>query len=349
MANESPYSDTLIQAIRACNKKFGEGSVFRLGDTAHSLNIELVPTGSLSLDRALGGGIPVGRTVEFFGPEMSGKTTLAQHVMREFQKQGRVAALIDAEHTFNKDLAAEYGLDVDNILISQPECGEQALDITESIVRSGDVGVVVIDSVSALTPRKELEGEMSDQDIALQARMMSKAMRKLTAALHQNNCTAIFINQLREKVGVMYGNPEVTSGGRALKFYATIRVRVAMGDRLSDKKNVYGHIMRFKVVKNKVAAPFREASVNLIYGKGFDTISEIADLSEELGLARRGGSWYYYTNDAGEELRWQGLDRFKQALHDDKELANELTRKFYVAIAAEANRSGDDNNDSVSD
>ncbi len=680
------YSDTLTKVINACNKKFGEGSLVRLGDAATSMDIEFVHSGSLSLDRAIGGGIPVGRTIEFFGPEMSGKTTLAQHVMREFQKRGRVAALIDAEHTFNKELAVQYGLDVDNILLSQPSTGEEALDIAEAIIRSGDVGVVVIDSVSALTPKKELEGEMSDQDIALQARMMSKAMRKLTAALHQNNCTAIFINQLREKVGVMYGclhgntrvnfvdgrsipirevvenkitgqvwsfneatneyepqeitdwhyngrvespddyicicanstgghrfhitvtpdhmlltdtgwqaakditldsklsskyesiingtladflwgsfigdstieirndgaaryalqdkinpaylqwkldklaphmamkenmagvgqskrlasecsyelvkikrelgnrdplvmltehysdlgmaiwymddgwynyhksdsyasigvkrfkdsdhldaiadmlraqgfnvavrrrtgtiaftkaasdsffgriakyvpapmqyklpmiyrgmyedfdltsnveikqefvrvisinkasnnqmrvkgkydisvaknhnyvvggsrngvvvhnSPEVTSGGRALKFYATVRVRVAMGEKLTSKQGIYGHVMKFKVVKNKVSAPFRDGQVNLIYGSGFDNISEVADMSEPLGIVTRGGAWYNYTTDSGEALKWQGLDNFKKALHEDEALRQEITAKFYAAI-----------------
>ncbi len=317
----------LDRAILQIEKQYGKGSIMRLGEQT-SLDLEVIPTGSLSLDIALGvGGIPRGRIVEIYGPEASGKTTLALHVMAEVQKTGGIAAMVDAEHALDPSYAREVGVDIDNLLISQPDHGEQALDIAEHLVRSGAVDVVVIDSVAALVPRAEIEGEMGDAHVGLQARLMSQALRKLTGAISKSNCTVIFTNQLREKVGVMFGNPEVTPGGRALKFYASIRLDVRRIDSLKQGSEIVGNRTRVRVLKNKVAPPFKEAEFDIMYGKGISRVGDILDLAAALDLVNKSGAWYSY----GDVRLGQGREAAKEYLTQHPELADELEMKIRIA------------------
>lgn len=317
----------LDRAILQIEKQYGKGSIMRLGEQT-SLDLEVIPTGSLSLDIALGvGGTPRGRIVEIYGPEASGKTTLALHVMAEVQKTGGIAAMVDAEHALDPSYAREVGVDIDNLLISQPDHGEQALEIAEHLVRSGAVDVVVIDSVAALVPRAEIEGEMGDAHVGLQARLMSQALRKLTGAISKSNCTVIFTNQLREKVGVMFGNPEVTPGGRALKFYASIRLDVRRIDSLKQGSEIVGNRTRVRVLKNKVAPPFKEAEFDIMYGKGISRVGDILDLAAALDLVNKSGAWYSY----GDVRLGQGREAAKEYLTQHPELADELEMKIRIA------------------
>ena len=317
----------LDRAILQIEKQYGKGSIMRLGEQT-SLDLEVIPAGSLSLDIALGvGGVPRGRIVEIYGPEASGKTTLALHVMAEVQKTGGIAAMVDAEHALDPSYAREVGVDIDNLLISQPDHGEQALEIAEHLVRSGAVDVVVIDSVAALVPRAEIEGEMGDAHVGLQARLMSQALRKLTGAISKSNCTVIFTNQLREKVGVMFGNPEVTPGGRALKFYASIRLDVRRIDSLKQGSEIVGNRTRVRVLKNKVAPPFKEAEFDIMYGKGISRVGDILDLAAALDLVNKSGAWYSY----GDVRLGQGREAAKEYLTQHPELADELEMKIRIA------------------
>lgn len=317
----------LDRAILQIEKQYGKGSIMKLGEQSN-LDIEVIPTGSLSLDIALGvGGIPKGRIVEIYGPEASGKTTLALHIMAQVQKSGGIAAMVDAEHALDPGYARELGVDIDNLLIAQPDHGEQALEIAEHLVRSGAVDVVVVDSVAALVPRAEIEGEMGDAHVGLQARLMSQALRKLTGAISKSNCTVIFTNQLREKVGVMFGNPEVTPGGRALKFYASIRLDVRRIDSLKQSGEIVGNRTRVRVLKNKVAPPFREAEFDIMYGKGISRVGDILDLAASLDLVNKSGAWYSY----GDVRLGQGREAAKEYLTQNPELTDELELKIRVA------------------
>ncbi len=308
-------------------KNFGKGSIMRLGAEAEKM--ESISTGSVGLDYALGvGGLPKGRIVEIFGPESSGKTTLALHVIAEAQKKGGIAAFIDAEHAFDRFYAAKLGVDVENLLISQPDYGEQALEIAENLIRSGAIDVIVVDSVAALTPKSELEGEMGDSKMGLQARLMSQAMRKLTATINKTGSVCIFINQLREKIGVMFGNPETTTGGNALKFYSSIRIDIRKVSQIKDGENVLGSRVKVKVVKNKVAPPFRKAEFDILYGEGISRTGEIVDLGVEMGVIKKSGSWFSY----GESKLAQGRDAVKRLLEDNPELEEELATKIFEAL-----------------
>jgi recombination protein RecA len=298
-------------ALGQIDRQFGKGSVMRLGERPGSDVVEIIPTGSLSLDVALGvGGIPRGRVVEIYGPESSGKTTLALHIIAEAQKRGGIAAFIDAEHAMDATYAKALGVDTDDLLVSQPDTGEQALEITETLVRSGALDVVVIDSVAALVPRAEIEGEMGDAQMGLQARLMSQALRKLTGAISKSHTSVIFINQIREKIGVMFGNPETTTGGRALKFYASIRIDIRKVSPIKDGNDMIGSRTKVKVVKNKVAPPFREAEFDLMYGTGISKSGDVLDLGVELGVVEKSGTWYSY----GEERIGQGRENVKKFL-----------------------------------
>ncbi len=309
-------------------KAYGKGSVMKLGDAA-VLEVPVISTGSISLDYALGvGGLPRGRVIEIFGPESSGKTTLALHVMAEAQKNGGIAAFIDAEHAFDRFYAEKLGVDVENLLISQPDYGEQALEITDNLVRSGAIDVIVIDSVAALTPKSEIEGEMGDSKMGLQARLMSQALRKLTANISKTNTVCIFINQLREKIGVMFGNPETTTGGNALKFYSSIRLDIRRISQIKDTDEVQGNRVRVKVVKNKVAPPFRKAEFDIMYGEGISKVGEIIDLGVEKNILKKSGSWYSY----GETKLGQGRDAVKRLLLDNPDLMEELENKIKEAL-----------------
>ena len=304
-------------------KNFGKGSIMRLGAEAEKM--ESISTGSLGLDYALGvGGLPKGRITEIFGPESSGKTTLALHVIAEAQKKGGIAAFIDAEHAFDRFNAAKLGVDVENLLIIQPDYGEQALEIAENLIRSGAIDVIVVDSVAALTPKSELEGEMGDSKMGLQARLMSQAMRKLTATINKTGCICIFINQLREKLGVLFGNPETTTGGNALKFYSSVRLDIRKVSQIKDGENIIGSRVKVKVVKNKVAPPFRKAEFDILYGEGISRSGEIVDLGVETTVIKKSGSWFSY----GESKLAQGRDAVKRLIDDNPELAEELSAKI---------------------
>ncbi len=310
------------------DKTYGKGTVMKMGDQAID-EIESIPTGSLGLDIALGvGGYPRGRVVEIFGPESSGKTTLTLHAMAEVQKQGGISAFIDAEHAFDRTYAQNLGVDIDNLIISQPDHGEQALEIADNLIRSGAIDLVIIDSVAALTPKSEIEGEMGDSKMGLHARLMSQALRKLTGAIHKTNCTVIFINQLREKIGVMFGNPETTTGGNALKFYASIRLDIRKGTQIKDGDTSMGNRTKVKVVKNKVAPPFKIAEFDVLYGEGISKIGEIIDLGVEYNIINKSGSWFSY----GETKLGQGRDGVKKILQDNPELAEELEGKIKAEI-----------------
>ena len=307
-------------AMQQIEKMYGKGSIMRLGENLHA-NVEAIPTGSLALDLALGiGGVPKGRIIEIYGPESSGKTTLALHILAETQKKGGEAAFVDAEHALDPTYARALGVNIDDMLISQPDTGEQALEITEALVRSGAIDVVVVDSVAALVPRAEIEGEMGDSYVGLQARLMSQALRKLTGAINKTNCIVIFINQLREKVGVMYGNPEVTTGGRALKFYSSVRIEVRRIEALKNGSEIIGNRTRAKVVKNKVAPPFREAEFDIMYGEGISRWGEMVDLGVKLDLMQKSGSWF----SMGDVRIGQGRDAAKQYLKDNPDVAAKL-------------------------
>ena len=304
-------------------KSFGKGSIMRLGAEAEKM--ESISTGSIGLDYALGvGGLPKGRIIEIYGPESSGKTTLALHVVAEAQKKGGIAAFIDAEHAFDRFYAAKLGVDVENLLISQPDYGEQALEIAENLIRSGAIDVIVVDSVAALTPKSEIEGEMGDSKMGLQARLMSQAMRKLTATINKTGCVCIFINQLREKIGVMFGNPETTTGGNALKFYATQRIDIRRIAAIKDGEEVIGNRTRVKVVKNKVAAPFTQCEFDILYGCGISREASILDLATELDIIQKSGSWFSYNN----ERIGQGRENTRLFLKDNPELCNEIEQKI---------------------
>jgi recombination protein RecA len=310
------------------DKTFGKGAVMKLGDSPVE-KVEIIPTGSITLDLALGiNGYPKGRVVEIYGPESSGKTTLAIHAIAEVQKQGGIAAFIDAEHAFDQFYAKKLGVDIANLLISQPDNGEQALEIADNLIRSGAVDLVVIDSVAALTPKAEIEGEMGDSQMGLQARLMSKALRKLTGSISKAGCCCIFINQLREKIGVMFGNPETTTGGNALKFYSSVRLDIRRSTQLKDGEEVIGNRVKVKVVKNKVAPPFRKAEFDIMYGEGISKVGEIIDLGVELNILKKSGSWFSY----GETRLGQGRDSIKTLLLDNLELADELEAKIKEAI-----------------
>ena len=308
-------------------KSFGKGSIMRLGAEAEKM--ESISTGSIGLDYALGvGGLPKGRIIEIYGPESSGKTTLALHVVAEAQKKGGIADFIDAEHAFDRFYAAKLGVDVENLLISQPDYGEQALEIAENLIRSGAIDVIVVDSVAALTPKSEIEGEMGDSKMGLQARLMSQAMRKLTATINKTGCVCIFINQLREKIGVMFGNPETTTGGNALKFYSSVRIDIRKISQIKDGENVLGSRVKVKVVKNKVAPPFRKAEFDILYGEGISRSGEIVDLGVEMGIIKKSGSWFSY----GDSKLAQGRDSVKKLIEDNPELADELAAKIFEAL-----------------
>jgi len=312
--------DTVLQQLE---RNFGKGTVMRLGDRPE-LSVDAIPTGSLALDAALGiGGVPKGRIIEIYGPESSGKTTLALHIVAQAQKRGGEVAFVDAEHALDPDYAAAIGVDIDSMLVSQPDTGEQALEITDALVRSGAVDVIVVDSVAALTPKAEIEGEMGDTFVGLQARLMSQALRKLAGSISKTNCVVIFINQLRMKIGVMYGNPETTTGGNALKFYASVRIDIRRVEAIKNGSEIIGNRTRAKVIKNKVAPPFKEAVFDIMYGEGISKYGEILDLAVNMELVKKSGSWFYLE----EERIGQGRDNAKQYLMDHPEITDELEAK----------------------
>ena len=346
MAAASNSNEDKLKALDAAlaqiEKQFGRGSVMKLGDQGNNMNIETVPTGSLSLDIALGlGGIPKGRIVEIYGPESSGKTTVALHMVAEVQKRGGIAGFIDAEHALDPVYARNIGVDIDNLYISQPDNGEQALEITETMVRSGAVDIIIVDSVAALVPKAEIEGDMGDSHVGLQARLMSQALRKLTGVISKSNCTVIFINQLREKVGVMFGNPETTTGGRALKFYSSIRLDVRRVEALKQSGEVIGNHTRIKVVKNKIAPPFKEAEFDIMFGKGISREGDILDLAANVNVVNKSGAWYAYL---GEKIG-QGRENAKQYLKEHPDVMEEIEHKVRVAyhlLPDEEEAAGDD-------
>ena len=326
----------LDAALSQIEKQFGIGSVMKLGDSSNNMNVETIPTGSLSLDIALGlGGIPKGRVIEVYGPESSGKTTVALHMVAEVQKRGGVAGFIDAEHALDPVYASKIGVDIDNLYISQPDNGEQALEITETLVRSGAVDIIIVDSVAALVPKAEIDGDMGDSHVGLQARLMSQALRKLTACISKTNCTVIFINQLREKVGVMFGNPETTTGGRALKFYSSVRMDVRRIETLKQAGEMIGNRTRIKVVKNKIAPPFKEAEFDIMFGEGISREGDVLDLAANLGIINKSGAWYAYN---GEKIG-QGRENAKQYLRDHPDVmadAESRVREHYGLQGAAA-------------
>ena len=323
---EAPLSDkkkALETAISQIEKNFGKGTVMRLGDRPE-MNVEAIPTGSLALDAALGiGGVPKGRIIEIYGPESSGKTTLALHIVAQAQKRGGEVAFVDAEHALDPDYAARIGVDIDSMLVSQPDTGEQALEITDALVRSGAVDVVVVDSVAALTPRAEIEGEMGDTFVGLQARLMSQALRKLAGNISKTNCVVIFINQLRMKIGVMYGNPETSTGGNALKFYASVRIDIRRTEAIKNGTEIVGNRTRAKIVKNKVAPPFKEAIFDIMYGEGISKWGELVDLAVQLDLINKSGSWF----SIGDERIGQGRDNAKLYLQEHPDVADRIEQE----------------------
>ena len=322
----------LQAAMSKIEKDFGKGSIMKLGDDSIE-SVDVIPTGSIGLDLALGvGGYPRGRIIEIYGPESSGKTTLAIHAIAEAQKQGGIAAIIDAEHAFDRFYAEKLGVDVENLWISQPDNGEQALEIADQLIRSSAIDIIVIDSVAALTPKKEIEGEMGDSAVGLHARLMSQALRKLTATIAKTNTPCIFINQLREKIGIMFGNPETTTGGNALKFYASVRIDIRKSTAIKDGDEVLGNLTKVKVVKNKVAPPFRRAEFDIMFGEGISKVGEIIDLGVEYGIIQKSGSWFSYD---GQKLA-QGRDAAKSLLRDNPELCDELEAKIKQAISEQA-------------
>lgn len=331
MDTATPNAEKLkaLQAAMAkIEKDFGRGSVMRMGDEQVE-DVEVIPTGSLALDAALGvGGYPKGRIIEIYGPESSGKTTLAIHAIAQAQKEGGIAAFIDAEHAFDRFYAKKLGVDVDELLIAQPDNGEQALEIADQLIRSSAIDIIVIDSVAALTPKAEIEGDMGDNKVGLQARLMSQALRKLTSTISKTNTTCIFINQLREKIGVMFGNPETTTGGNALKFYASVRLDIRRVTTLKDGDTPIGNQVRVKIVKNKVAPPFRKAEFEITFGEGISHVGEIVDLGVELGIIKKSGSWFSY----GETRLGQGRDAVKRVIKDNPELTEELETKIAAAL-----------------
>ena len=331
---QKPMVSEKLKALQAAmakiEKDFGKGSVMKLGDEKIE-NVEVIPTGSLALDAALGvGGYPKGRIIEIFGPESSGKTTLAIHAIAQAQKNGGIAAFIDAEHAFDRFYAAKLGVDIDQLLISQPDNGEQALEIADQLISSAAIDIIVVDSVAALTPKAEIEGDMGDNKVGLQARLMSQALRKLTSTISKTNTTCIFINQLREKIGVMFGNPETTTGGNALKFYSSVRLDIRRVTTLKDGDTPIGNQVRVKVVKNKVAPPFRKAEFEITFGGGISRLGEIVDLGTELGIIKKSGSWFSY----GEAKIGQGRDAVKRLLADNPELCDEIEAKIREALSA---------------
>ena len=328
---ESDKMKALGLALDQLNKTYGKGTVMKLGDSP-VVNVDVISSGSISLDNALGiGGFPRGRIIEIYGPESSGKTTLAIHAIAEVQKKGGIAAMVDAEHAFDKTYAEKLGVDVENLLISQPDNGEQALEVAEHLIRSGALDIVVIDSVAALVPKSELEGEMGESKMGLQARLMSQALRKLTGTINKTGCSCIFINQLSEKIGVMFGNPETTTGGNALKFYASIRLDIRRIGQIKEKDEAVGNRVRVKVVKNKVAPPFRQAEFDIMYGEGISKLGEIVDLGVDAGILQKSGSWYSYdTTKLG-----QGRESVKELFRDNPELADEVEAKIRAKLTGD--------------
>jgi len=325
MIKDDDKKKALDAALAQIEKQYGKGSVMKLGDSSANMNIEVIPTGSLSLDIALGlGGVPRGRIIEVFGPESSGKTTVALHIVAEIQKRGGIAGFIDAEHALDPVYAKNIGVNIDDLYISQPDCGEQALEITETMVRSGAVDVIIVDSVAALVPKAEIDGEMGDSHMGLHARLMSQALRKLTAIISKSNCVVIFINQLREKVGVMFGNPETTTGGRALKFYASVRMDVRRIDTLKMGGEIVGNRTRVKVVKNKVAPPFKEAEFDIMFGKGISREGDILDLAVANDIVDKSGAWYAYMGDK----IGQGRENAKAFLAENPAICAEIDEKI---------------------
>ena len=330
---KSSKLEALKLTLEKLDKTYGKGTIMRLGDNAVE-PMEIIPSGSLSLDLALGvNGYPRGRVVEIYGPESSGKTTLTIHAIAEAQKRGGIAAFIDAEHAFDRFYAEKLGVDIENLLISQPDNGEQALEIADNLIRSGAIDIIVIDSVAALVPKSELEGEMGDSKMGLHARLMSQAMRKLTSSISKTNCTVIFINQLREKIGVMFGNPETTTGGNALKYYCSIRIDIRRLAQIKDGDEIVGNRIKVKVVKNKVAPPFRQAEFDIMYGQGISKTGEIIDMATDLNIVKKSGSWFSY----GDTKLGQGRDAVKALIKDNPELADELEAKIKAHIKELAN------------
>ena len=324
----------LQSTMEKIEKNYGKGAVMKLGDRATE-KVDVISTGSINLDAALGvGGFPKGRIVEIFGPESSGKTTLAIHAIAECQKGGGIAAFIDAEHAFDSFYAKKLGVDIDNLFVSQPDNGEQALEIADNLIRSGAIDIIVVDSVAALTPKAEIDGEMGDSKVGLQARLMSQAMRKLTSTISKTNCCCIFINQLREKIGVMFGNPETTTGGNALKFYASVRVDIRRIQAIKDGDQNIGNRVKVKIVKNKVAPPFRTCEFDLMFGEGISKLGEIIDLGVELNIIKKSGSWFSY----GDMKLAQGREALKQLLRDNPELCDELEGKVRAALMEKSNQ-----------
>lgn len=347
MASEDKLK-ALDAAISNIEKQFGKGSVMKLGESNVNMNVETVPTGSLSLDIALGlGGVPRGRVVEIYGPESSGKTTVALHMVAEVQRRGGIAGFIDAEHALDPAYAKNIGVDIDNLYISQPDSGEQALEITETMVRSGAVDIVIVDSVAALVPKAEIDGDMGDSHVGLQARLMSQALRKLTPVVSKNNCVVIFINQLREKVGIMFGNPETTTGGRALKFYSSVRLDVRRIETLKQGGEVVGNRTRVKVVKNKVAPPFKEAEFDIMFGKGISAEGDILDLASNVNIVQKSGAWFAY-NDS---KIGQGRENAKQFLIENPEIRDEIEKKVraHYGIGEDLNLDGTTRTDETAD
>ena len=347
-ADKSDKLKALDAALSKIEKDFGKGSVMKLGDKGSSMDVETVPTGALSLDLALGlGGVPKGRIIEIYGPESSGKTTVTLHMVAEVQKRGGIAGFIDAEHALDPVYAKNIGVDIDNLYISQPDNGEQALEITETMVRSGAIDIIVVDSVAALVPKAEIEGDMGDSHVGLQARLMSQALRKLTAVISKSNCIVIFINQLREKVGVMFGNPETTTGGRALKFYSSVRMDIRRIETLKQGGEIVGNRTRVKVVKNKIAPPFKEAEFDIMFGKGISKEGDILDLAANVGIVVKSGAWYSYNgNKIG-----QGRENTKQYLASHPEVLAELDRKvrIYYGLISDDETQDSEGKDSASD